>query len=765
VLIPVRRAGGIPESIGRLLIVTAAAALLVTAAVLPVVSIAGIAARDTAQTFNSLPVGSLGAAPVRSALYDAQGNVITYLYPYDVYRVPVSFSQVAPVMRNAIVAIEDSSFYSQGALDPRGTVRALLHNSGGSGLQGASTLAQQYVKNVKVLQAGNNQVAVQQAVYPDLRRKVQDLRLAADVEHTLTQDQLLASYLNVAYFDNNAWGIEVASQVYFSVDASKLTLPQAALLAGIVQSPTAYDPLTNPGAAKDRRNTVLQKMWEQHYISRADYLAAAKTQIVLTRSYAPLHTGCTSPQAANDAFFCDYVQHVLQIDYPSVWKQINDTGGLAIYTTMDARDQGSAMNAVNKVEPPNSGANPGNNADAEVLIQPGTGAIRAIAENRSYGNGPGQTYLDYAVNEQYGGSSVGVQTGSSSKIFTLITALEQGDPFGHTITIQNPETIGPFSSCNGGWVGPAVFNNAEAKFNGTETYMLGEATVESVNTYFVNLEKQVGLCNVVRTAVAMGMTRADGTSLLRFDPSLGRVAGLSADNVSSFTLGSVGVSPMSMAAAYATVAAGGVYCSPQAIEKIVVMSSGQQLPVRAASCHQAIPSGVAAAANYLLQRVLQSPGTAAGRNTTGHFAAAKTGTGDKGHYAAFAGWTPTLAAYVSVFNPINPTTSGAMLGANSCYASDPLYGNGNVCPGQMFGDNAPGATWELTFLHANLGANVPFPGPPGSYFSLGGGFGAPVSGCGPPTGANPNPAPSPSPSCSPGTGKKKPPTPTPNPSP
>lgn len=747
---------------------TIAAALLVSAVVLPVVSIVGIAARDTAQTFNTLPVGKLGAAPVRSVLYDSEGHVITYLYPYDVYRVPVSFDQIAPVMRNAIVAIEDSTFYSQGALDPRGTIRALLHNSGGSGLQGASTIAQQYVKNVKVLQAGNNQSAVEKAIYPDLRRKLQDLRLAADVEHELTQDQLLASYLNVAYFNNNAWGIEVAAQVYFSKDASQLTLPQAALLAGIVQSPSAYDPL-NPktaGAAKDRRNTVLQKMWQQHYITRAAYLAAAKMPIALTRSYAPLHTGCTSPQAAGAAFFCDYVQHVLEIDYPSVWKQINDTGGLAIYTTMDVQDQVAADQAVNKVEPQNSGANPGNNADAEVLIEPGTGAVRAIAENRSYGNGPGQTYLDYAVNEQYGGSSVGVQTGSSSKIFTLITALEQGDPFGHTITIQNPEVIGPMYSCRGLWVAPFKFNNAEQAFAGTETYQLGEATVESVNTYFVNLEKQVGLCNVVKTAVAMGMTRADGTSLLAADPKLPGTAGLSADSISSFTLGAVGVSPMSMAAAYATVASGGVYCSPQAIAKIVVMPSGQQLPVQSASCHQAIPAGVAAAANYILQRVLQSPGTAAGRATPGHAEAAKTGTANGGYYAAFAGWTRTLAGYVSVFNPINPTTSGAMLGARACYASDPLYGYANRCPGQMFGDNAPGATWEWTFLHANLGANVGFPAPPGSYFSLGGGFGAPTSGCSPPNaGPTPVPAPSPSPSCPPGDGKPKPPTPTPLPAP
>jgi membrane peptidoglycan carboxypeptidase len=727
-------------------VIALVAGLLVAAVALPVVGVVGIAARDAANTFNTLQVGQLGAAPVRSVLYDSEGNVISYLYPYDVYRVPVSYSQIAPVMRHAIVSIEDSSFYSQGALDPRGTVRALLHNSGGSGLQGASTLAQQYVKNVKVLQAGNNENAVNKAVYPDLRRKIQDLRLAADVEHKLTQNELLASYLNVAYFDNHAWGIEVAAQVYFSVDASQLTLPQAALLAGIVQSPTAYDPVTNPAAATARRNTVLNRMWQLHYISKAAYLAAAKTPIALNRSYAPLHTGCTSPGAAPSAFFCDYVEHVLQLDYPSVWKAVNNSGGLAIYTTMVPQDQEAADNAVNSVEPPYSGANPGNNADAEVLLQPGTGAVRAIAVNRVYGSGPGQDSIDYAVNSQYGGDPYGVQTGSSSKIFTLITALDQGYPFGHTISIQNPETVGPYFNCQGGYVPPFKFNNAEAAFKGSETYMLGEATVESVNTYFANLEKQVGLCNVVKTAVAMGMTRADGTSLLQPDKPLGLQ---SADNISSFTLGAVGVSPMDMAAAYASVAAGGVYCSPQPIEKIEVMSSGKQLPVQSAGCHQAIPAGVAAAANYILQRVLDSPGTAAGRDTFGHYAAAKTGTANGGYYAAFAGWTPTLVGYVSVFNPIDPTTAGAMIGSRSCYRD--TYGES--CPGQMFGDNAPGATWEETFQHADLGANVAFPGPPGSYFSLGGGFGAPTV-CPAPTGGNntPTPTPTPTPSNCPGGG-------------
>jgi membrane peptidoglycan carboxypeptidase len=725
VLLPVRRAAVASGTVGRIVIISAVAGLLLAAVALPAAGVVGIAARDVASTFNNLSVGELGAPPVRSVLYDSEGDVITYLYPYDVYRVPVSYSQIAPVMRDAIVSIEDSTFFSQGALDPRGTLRALLHNSGGSGLQGASTLAQQYVKNVKVLQAGNNKTAIDAAVYPDLRRKIQDLRLAAHVEHVLTQDQLLAAYLNVAYFDNHAWGVEVASQVYFSVDASQLTLPQAALLAGIVQSPSDYDPFSHLAAATARRNTVLDRMWQLHYITKAEYQAAAKSPVVLSPSSAPLNTGCTSPSAAPEAFFCDYVQHVLELDYPSVWKAVNNQGGLAIYTTLNTQDQLAADNAVSGVEPPNApGRNPGNNADAEVLLQPGTGAVEAIAVNRTYGFGPGEDSIDYAVNSQYGGDPYGVQTGSSSKIFTIVTALEQGVPFGHTISIENPETIGPFSSCQGVYVPPAKFNNAEAPFKGSETWQFGEATVQSVNTYFVNLEKQVGLCNVVKTAVAMGMTRADGSSLLQRDTSLGLPP---ADQVSSFTLGAVGVSPMDMAAAYATVASGGVYCSPQPIEKIEVVSSGKQYPVQSAGCHQAIPAGVAAAANYLFQRVLVSPGTAAGRGIPGYDAAAKTGTANGGYYAAFAGWTTKLAGYVSVFNPTDPTGSGAMIGSNSCYADDPLYGYEEVCPGQMYGDNAPGATWEVTFLHADLGANAAFPAAPGSYFSEGNGFGSPTT--------------------------------------
>jgi membrane peptidoglycan carboxypeptidase len=721
VQIPLSRAGALSGTVARLLVMTAAAAVLLAATALPVVGLIGIAARDTANTFNTLQVGTLGVAPSRSVLYASNGKVITDLYPNHIYRVPVTYDQISPVMRNAIVAIEDSTFFQQGALDPRGTLRALLHNSGNSGLQGASTLAQQYVKNVRVLQA-QTEAEYNAAVDPNLQRKIQQLRIAVDVEHQMTPDQLLAAYLNVAFFSHGAYGIEVASEVYFSEHASQLTLTQAALLAGLVQAPSAYDPVAYPANALSRRATVLARMEQLHYISKADEQAAAKAPLGLKMSSAPVAQGCAAGVAAPSAFFCDYVQHVLEIDYPKVWQQINTTGGLAIYTTLNPQDQQAADKAVNYVQPPNnSGLNPGHNADTEVLIQPGTGDVRAIAVNRVFGRGSGQEELDYAVNSPYGGGA-GVQTGSSSKIFTLITALEQGKPFGYTIKVKAPASVGPYTNCKGGYVPPSAFQNAEGPSNGTQIWMLNQATVDSINLYFVNLEHQVGLCNVVKTAVDMGMTRADGTSLLSYDKAIGGSAGDSADNFASFTLGSVYVSPMSMAAAYASVAARGWYCSPQAIVKIQVISSGAELPVQPAQCHRDMPQGVADAANYILQGVLNVPGaTAAGRGIPGHQAAAKTGTANNGYYAAFAGYTPTLAGYVSVFNPYNPTGAGAMIGSNSCYQDL----SGESCPGQMFGDNAPGATWEYTFLRAALGRDVSFVTPPGSFFSLGNGLGAP----------------------------------------
>jgi membrane peptidoglycan carboxypeptidase len=184
------------------------------------------------------------------------------------------------------------------------------------------------------------------------------------------------------------------------------------------------------------------------------------------------------------------------------------------------------------------------------------------------------------------------------------------------------------------------------------------------------------------------------------------------------------VAPMSMAAAYATVAARGVYCAPIAIGKIL-SSAGKPLPVASAGCHRVFSTEVADAASHVLQGVLASPGTAANRGI-GVPAAGKTGTSDTGFYAAFGGYTPDLAGYVSVFNPVNPTGGGAMEGFHACYREDNANGGGEDCPGQMFGDNAPGATWQMTFEHAQVGDASFEPVPADSpFFSMGDGVNSP----------------------------------------
>ncbi len=704
---------------------TAAAGLLVAAIAVPVIGITGVATRDTAGTFNTLSVPALAQVPTRSEILDASGRLIAYYYPHNLYRIPVTYDQIAPVMRDAIVAIEDSRFYQHGAMDPRGTFRALVTDANGGSTQGGSTLAQQYVKNALILTAPSAQAA-QQAYIDTFERKIRELRIAANVEHELTKQQLLAAYLDVAYFENNAYGIQVAAGRYFSRTALDLTLPESAMLAGMVEYPTLYNPFLHPQAALGRRATVLRRMAQLGYISQAAAAAAIKSPLGLRPSTIPLQTGCTSASARDSAFFCQYVLDVIQYSaaqhgiYTKVWNELNGTGGLTIYTTMNEQDQRAAEYAVNYVEPANDAYyNPGRNGDTEVLIQPGTGDLRAIAVNRPFGYDPaaGQDSIDYAADLRYGGWG-GVQQGSSAKIFTLITALEKGYTFGYTEKVIAPVSLGPYFSCTGAESFYPNLNNAEAPSKVPVIYSLYNGTTLSVNAFFGQLEQKVGLCSVVKTAARMGVHRGDGKSLFANDggPST------AADDNPSFTLGSGAyISPMTMAAAYASVDARGIYCSPVAIAAIV-NSAGSRLPVPSAGCHRDMPAAVADAANYILQGVLQT-GTAGNRGIS-RPAAAKTGTGNNGDFAAFAGYTPTLAAYVSVFNPLNQFGSGAMLGSNSDYREV----DGSLSePGQMFGDNAPGATWQLTFLHADLGRAVPFVSlsPNSPFFSNGNGQVAP----------------------------------------
>jgi membrane peptidoglycan carboxypeptidase len=632
----------------------------------------------------------------------------------------VNYDQISPNMLDAIVAIEDDRFWQHGALDVKGTIRALVNDLEHKPIQGGSTLEQQYVKNVLILQALDSPAAQQAATADTLSRKLDQLRMAVEVAHSMSKQQILAGYLNDSYYGNGAWGVEAAAETYFNTTAAKLTMLQAATLAGIVENPTQYDPISSPALALMRRNTVLARIGQTD--PSALSISAAKALGTRKLGVHPgnLQNGCTANTVGEDAFFCDYVVHVILNDTQlgattEDRAKLLSTGGLKITTTLAPQDQSAATNAVNYVMPAKSNTyNPAKNADTEVLIQPGTGDVRAIAEDRQYGPNTkdGQTEVDYAVNAGYGGQD-GVQTGSSSKLFTLITALEQGVPFSYQMTVPSPTVVGGYYNCAGQPVGTEqngafVYPVSNSENPGTGTYSLYTGTTDSINVFYAHLEQKVGLCNVVHTAADLGVTRADGKSLFSYDTSVPNQDPHPADDFPSFTLGSVNVSPMSMAAAYAVPASGGMYCKPIVLTKITD-DAGQSLPVPSAGCHRVISTTIAAAVNYILQGVLTS-GTGAGLELANYQAAAKTGTsnvtsGDGTPYAAFGGYTTALVGYVSVFNPLYPTTD-TMANQTACFRQENT--DYPYCPGEMYGANAPGSTWHMTFDYANLQGSQDF---------------------------------------------------------
>ena len=455
-----------------------------------------------------------------------------------------------------------------------------------------------------------------------------------------------------------------------------------------MENPPLYDPVQNPAASKQRRDVVLARMAQLGDITQAQEQQAERPPVEL--HLTPQQTGCTSDSAAYAAFFCDYALAVMRHDaaFKQAWARLQGIGGLTIYTTLDRQDENAARNAVNyEMPPPPSSVNPGYNAESEVMIQPGTGAVRAIAIDRSYGNGVGQTTVDYAVGPQYDGTADGVQIGSTGKVYTMVAALEQGIPFGYSKTVPFQATVGPYTSCSGQYVAPWNVHNDESEPGGTYTLYTG--TTASINVFFAYLEQKVGLCNVVKTA------DADGTDLARWlvpAEALQRRT-TTADGTASFTLGSDGVAPIDVAAADATLPSRGIYCHPVAITKIVT-TAGATLPVESAGCHRVLSSAIADAANYILQGDLTGAGTASG--TRSHPARRRprrgplTSTGRRSSSATPRICSPRCGRATPA-DPVKYPMSGY---PGSCYQGG--------CNGFMYGSMAPGTTWQVSFLHAKL---------------------------------------------------------------
>ncbi|MEZ0092659.1 transglycosylase domain-containing protein [Streptacidiphilus sp. EB129] len=627
----------------RLLGVSALAGAVVAGLALPAVGGLGIGAKTASNDFNSIPdtfvIPPLSQA---STIYDANGGVIAKVYARD--RTVVPLSQIAPVMRSALVDIEDNRFYQHGAIDPKGTLRALTKNTGSGGVaQGGSTLTQQYIKNVFVEMAGDDPVKVKEAQRQTFSRKIQELRFAIELEKKLTKDQILADYLNITFFGEQAYGIEAASERYFSVHASQLTIPQAALLAGMVQSPSGYDPLVRPDLALQRRGEVLDDMAKYGTITAAQAAAAKATPLNLKVNRP--QKGCITAKNG-EGFFCDYVQHIVLNDpafgaTAQARQALWDQGGLQIHTTIDPKDQAALQKSVTNHVYASDRA-----ATAMTMVQPGTGKILAMGQSRPYGPGDHQTELNYNVDRSMGGGN-GFPTGSNFKPVTAAAALENGIGMDQQYASPYQDDYPEMTTCTGGRLLPAPNDrNDSTSLHGPFT--MPDAMAKSVNTYFVALEAQTGLCNVVKMAQKLGLSN---TAVM--DGKTGKLVPLK--QVQSLTLGVNNLTPLQMANVYATFAARGVYCSPTAITSVT--SGSKSLPVPQANCNQAMSQTTADSVTTMLKGVVSDPGGTATNLSLGYDDAGKTGTTDSHLQVWFTGFTKQISASTVVSETKAPLQS------------------------------------------------------------------------------------------------------------
>ncbi len=645
-----KRSGSPLHKVGlgvRLLGASVLAGALVAGLGVPAVGALGLGAKSAADDFNNIP-DSFTAPPLTqsSTIYDANGGVIATVYSRD--RTVVPLSQIAPIMRSALIDIEDNRYYQHGAIDLEGTLRALTKNASSGGVaQGGSTLTQQYVKNVFVEEAGNDTAKVLEAQRQTTGRKIQELRYAIKLEETLSKDQILADYLNITFFGEQSYGVEAASERYFSVHASQLTIPQAALLAGMVQSPTGYDPLVNPQLALQRRNEVLADMAKYGTIKPAQATAAEATPLNLKVSFPK--EGCITA-TKGEGFFCDYVEQQV-LDDPTfgatsaIRQQLWDQGGLKIYTTLNPTDQADTQNAINNHTNPNDSV-----VAASAMVQPGTGKILAMAQSRPYGTGSNQTEINYNAPATEDGGE-GFQTGSVFKAITAATALSNGYQLSHVINSVVAGNYPAMTDCNGNYfpegTGDQMINDGPTNYGNID---MVTAMANSVNTYFVPLEQQVGLCKVVQMAQAFGLGYQDA-------PDSKSPNGLTPiSQVPTLTLGVNTYTPVQMANVYAAFAANGMYCNTTAITR-VVNTSGKDLPVPASDCHQVVTPEVAAGVNTTLKSVVSDEGTGASDSLSGYSDAGKTGTTNDDDQAWFDGYTSQIADATVMTNPNYPNKS------------------------------------------------------------------------------------------------------------
>jgi membrane peptidoglycan carboxypeptidase len=694
--------------LGALVATSVVLGLLGAGLMMPTVAAMGATARKGVSIFDSLP-GEFTQNPLseQSRILASDGSLIAT--PYDENRIIVPLAQIAPVMRQAQIAIEDSRFYEHGGVDPQGVGRALLSNLRGGSTQGASTLTQQYVKITLQENALRNQdtKAARAATARNYTRKLQELKYAVTLEKTLTKDQILQGYLNLVYYGGQAYGVEAAARHFFGVKASQLNLPQAATLAGLVQAPSATDPIRSPAKALTRRNVVLDRMHTLGLITDKAWQSAKNSKMVIHS--LPAQNSCAlSPYP----YFCNYIKAWL-MDQPALGatpaersRRINQ-GGLTIQTTLNPKIQAAAQHELLAKVPPGSKMSDGTDiGGAAAVIEPGTGNVLAIAQNTTYAlkTSPGRTSVNWAVDAKYGGSG-GFSFGSTAKMFAVATALQSGMPINSTVIARAASPTAAAIFTHGDYppgdrcsVVPGTewqVHNDEGSRTGPIS--LTDATAFSVNTAFAGLVATVGACKVRDMMTNLGLHQGGNGKWISYSPVTHQSSGPSA-----ITLGSDSVAPLTLASSYAAIASGGIYCVPSPVLTITT-SDNKLLRLNKGQCRRALSPEVANGVTQILKAVI-TKGTGYGNSLAGgRPAAGKTGTAGNSTPAGgtnetwFVGYTPQLTTAVWVGTPDDRGQTARM---ENLTLANKFYG------GEVYGATIAAPIWKQIMDRASLGLPV-----------------------------------------------------------
>ncbi|MEU4377457.1 penicillin-binding protein [Pseudonocardia alni] len=666
--------GPVGRSIALLAGLSVLLGVVVAGMAFPVVGGLGILSNEAGDSVTSSSADLVNnPAPLTTTVTDSDGRPLAYLF--DQNRTEVANDQISPTMKAAILAIEDRRFYEHQGVDWQGTLRAVVANStSGDVVQGASTLTQQYVKNYMLYVDAQTEAERLKATEQTPARKLKEARIALQLERQLSKDEILNRYLNIVFLGNGSYGIAAGARTYFNTTPDKLTVPQAALLAGMVRSTTQFDPVQNPETATERRNLVIEQMRQQGMIDDAQARQATAAPLGIADPLVRIPNGCIG--AGDTGFFCKYVvQYLTEAGFSE--EQIN-RGGYTIRTTLDRRAMGEVKRALDAEVPPRTP----NVANVMSLVQPGQDAHRVLAmgSSRTFGLDADAEETSFGLPYQ----PVNLGAGSTYKIFTAATALEKGLGINYSMQVPPSGYASPIYVDGSGRPIP-VANASEGL---PPRMSMTDALAQSPNTAFIKLEESTGVPDVVDMAVRLGLKSLATTPFVdpgtgeRTDRSIAEV--IKQQRLASFTLGVTPTSVLELANVGATLFSQGKWCPPTPIDSITD-ANGKDVPITEEPCQQAVDPGLA---NTLVTGMSQDDisGTSAAAARAAGWTrpmAGKTGTTQQNKSAAFVGAIPEM--------------SGAVITFDNSNSPRPLCDGGNgpfACgEGNIFGGKTPARTW------------------------------------------------------------------------